>query len=246
MRVLIIGGSEPAHMLAHELVQRQWWVTTVLPEPGLAPAGQVRIGDLGGPAGLARFIINHGVEFIIDASHPFAETPSLHASEAARATGTPYFQLTQPPWQPGPQDRWQIVGDTGTAARLCARNFHHILLDFWKAPHLAQDFHEDHDNLYVLRTPAQGRGRSAPGRTPPRFRILPTPPSDVSVEKQLLRDNQIDGIVLRNTGDSSAEPTLDAARELAIPVVLIDRPPTPPALVQCHSLAEVLDALHAR
>lgn len=245
MRVLILGGTEPAHHLAQELVRRQWWVTTILPTSGRTPAGQVRVGDQGGAAGIARFIIEHGVEYVVDASPVFEEWPSIVGAEAARATSTPFFTLRQPPWQPGPTDRWQSVTTLEGAVQPATRSFRHILLDFWDAPECASAFAKDRDNLYVLRAPVPQRGRAVRGTVPPRFRIIGEAPHDVTKEKQLLRDNQIDGIVIRNTGDTRSEPTLDAARELAIPVILIDRPPAPGATLSCHSVPEVLRALSA-
>ncbi|MCF4006662.1 precorrin-6A/cobalt-precorrin-6A reductase [Corynebacterium uropygiale] len=245
MRVLILGGSEPAHQLAHELVRRDWWVTTILPGPGRTPAGQVRIGDQGGAAGIARFIIEHGVEYVVDATPPFEERASILGAEAARATSTPFFLLAQAPWQPGPHDRWQSVTTLEGAVQPASRSFRHILLDFWDAPESASAFAEDRDNLYVLRTAVPRRGRAVHGRTPARFRIIGQAPDSVEGEKQLLRDNQIDGIVLRNTGDTRSEPTLDAARELAIPIILIDRPAPPGATLSCHAVPEILHALHA-
>jgi precorrin-6A/cobalt-precorrin-6A reductase len=73
------------------------------------------------------------------------------------------------------------------------------------------------------------------GATPPT-EPLPLPhaeaviargPFTVEGDRALLRDHRIDIIVAKNAGGAGAEAKLVAARELGLPVILIDRPQVP-------------------
>ena len=52
-------------------------------------------------------------------------------------------------------------------------------------------------------------------------------PFDVAGDLALLKDRRIAVIVAKNAGGAGAEAKLTAARELGLPVVLIDRPLVP-------------------
>ena len=96
MRALILGGTAESRELALLLLQSGWRVTSSLAgrvkEPKL-PLGEVRIGGFGGPPGLARWLMDHEVDLVVDATHPFAEKISISAAEATRATGIPLIAL---------------------------------------------------------------------------------------------------------------------------------------------------------
>ena len=80
MRALILGGTAESRELALLLLQSGWRVTSSLAgrvkEPKL-PLGEVRIGGFGGPPGLARWLMDHEVDLVVDATHPFAEKISI-------------------------------------------------------------------------------------------------------------------------------------------------------------------------
>ena len=100
MRALILGGTAESRELALLLLQSGWRVTSSLAgrvkEPKL-PLGEVRIGGFGGPPGLARWLMDHEVDLVVDATHPFAEKISISAAEATRATGIPLIACTDRP-----------------------------------------------------------------------------------------------------------------------------------------------------
>ncbi|PRQ12051.1 cobalt-precorrin-6A reductase [Corynebacterium sp. 13CS0277] len=224
MRALILGGTKEAREVAALLVGAGWRVTSSLAgrvkNPAL-PVGEVRIGGFGGPAGLARFLIDEAIEVVIDATHPFAERISISAAEAARAVGVPLVALHRPPWEPQAGDKWRSVPDMASAAQIAARDYHHIFLTIGRQQ--LAPFHKDPHNLYVIRCvdPPQ-----VP--LPPRHRlILSRGPFSVEDEKRLMIGNQIDCLVTKNSGGPMTQPKLDAARALGIDVLMIARPQLP-------------------
>ncbi|MDO4928626.1 MAG: cobalt-precorrin-6A reductase [Corynebacterium sp.] len=231
MRALILGGTREGRDLAQLLKESGWHVTSSLAgrvsKPAL-PVGEVRIGGFGGPAGLTRWVLAHGIEVIVDATHPFAERISISAAEAARATGIPLIHVHRKAWEPQAGDRWISVSDMADAAHLAARDFHHIFVTIGRQN--LQYFAHDPHNLYVIRCVEPPE---AP--LPQRHRvILDRGPFSVESEKKLLIGNQIDCLVTKNSGGELTRAKLDAARDLGVSVLMIERPPL------AHSNTEVV------
>ena len=57
--------------------------------------------------------------------------------------------------------------------------------------------------------------------------VIARGPFDVAGDLALLKDHRIEVIVAKNAGGAGAEAKLVAARELGLPVILIDRPWVP-------------------
>ena len=120
-RVLILGGTSEARELAVALDRAG--VAVVMSLAGRlsmprAPAGDVRSGGFGGPAGLASWLVEHGVVAVVDATHPFAERISASAVTACTRSNIPLLRLERPPWRERPGDRWHRVDNLEAAADL--------------------------------------------------------------------------------------------------------------------------------
>lgn len=242
MRALILGGTGEARTMAHLLVTAGWRVTSSLAgrvkNPTL-PVGEVRIGGFGGPAGLTQWLLQEGVEVIIDATHPFAERISVSAAEAARATGIPLIALHRPAWEQVARDKWLPATSMEEAATIVARNFHHVFLTIGRQQ--LPPFSHDPHNLYVIRAVE----RPAPP-LPARHRLILTRgPFTVAEEKKLMRDNQIDVVVTKNSGGDMTYAKIQAARELGIPVVMVQRPKLPTVAHQVATPNEAMELLSA-
>lgn len=237
MHALILGGTAEGRELAKRLIDDGWHVTSSLAgrvdNPRL-PVGSVRIGGFGGPAGLTTWLLDNRVEVIFDATHPFAERISLSAAEAARATGIPLIGLHRPMWEPQPRDTWIPVPDMDTAARVSARDYHHVFLTIGRQQ--LAPFAADQYNFYLIRTVDPPEVK-----LPKRHRlILSRGPFTAVEEKKLMRDNQIDCLVTKNSGGTMTQAKLIAARELGIQVVMIQRPKPPQVALVVHTVEEAL------
>ena len=240
MHALILGGTSEGRELARLLVDAGWYVTSSLAGRVAAPrlpVGEVRVGGFGGPAGLTRWLMGSQIDVIIDATHPFAERISYSAAEAANATGVPLIALHRPAWTPEPRDKWILVQSMAEAARIAAQQFHHVFLTIGRQQ--LAPFADDPHNLYVIRAvePPQVV-------LPKRNRvILSRGPFTVADEKKLMRDNQIDCVVTKNSGGELTRAKLVAARELGITVIMVQRPQLPKVKTVVHTPAEVLRVL---
>ena len=122
-----MGGTGEASTLAHAVLARfgnALNLTTSLAgrteRPGQLPT-RVRIGGFGGPAGLVAHLVQHGVDRLIDATHPFAARISTEARLACEEARVPRLLLLRPPWRRDPLDRWIEVDDMAAAAAVMGR-----------------------------------------------------------------------------------------------------------------------------
>ena len=235
--VLILGGTTEARGLAAVLTARPGVrVTTSLAgrvtRPG-AVAGEVRIGGFGGAAGLADWMRKEHVDALIDATHPFARVITAHAAQAAAMTGVPSVVLRRPGWHPGPRDRWHPVDSLDEAAELLPSLGRRVFLTTGRME-LAAFAHltELHFVIRSVELPE-------PPMPPHTEVLLARGPFTVADESTLLYDHCIDVLVTKDSGGAATSAKLTAARELALPVVVVRRPPLPDGVTSVPDVAGV-------
>ena len=231
-RILLLGGSTEASALAIVLAGDERFDTvlslagaTRSPRPQPVP---VRRGGFGGVAGLAAFLRAEAVDLLIDATHPFAAQMSRHAVEAAALACVPLLRIERTAWMPGEGDRWTPVPDMDSATRALGGAWgeapRRVLLTVGQkelAPFRAAPWHH-----YLIRS----IDPPDPASLPPRATFLPgAGPFTVEAERRLLREHGIEAIVTKNSGGLATAAKLGAARDLGLPVVMVSRPPLPPA-----------------
>jgi precorrin-6A/cobalt-precorrin-6A reductase len=227
--LLILGGTGEAAALAGGALVRfgdAMTVTTALAGRTRHPgpiAGMVRIGGFGGAAGLAAYLIDHRIDRLIDATHPFAAEISRAGRLAAERTAVPRLALLRPPWRRHPLDRWIEVDSIAAAAMLVGRVGRRAWLTVGAGAVPA--FTRVSDVRCVVRL-----------IDPPREK-LPLPfhevvvgrgPFGVVEERRLIEHHAIDVLVCKASGGSATEAKLIAARELGLPVIMVRRPPPEP------------------
>ncbi|MDF0544233.1 cobalt-precorrin-6A reductase [Sphingobium sp. H39-3-25] len=235
--ILLLGGTMEASALARLLAARGMQATLSYagrveqPRPQPIP---VRVGGFGGAEGLAGYLREQGVTHIVDATHPFAATMSANAVQASAMACVVHIALTRPAWTPVAGDRWTLVADIdGAVAALdgpprrvmlamgrmhveafAARPQHHYLLRFIDAP-------------------------KAPPTLPHHHVVVDRGPFSAEGDIRLIRAHEIDLVLCKNAGGKGAEAKLIAARELGLPVIMIDRPAMP-ARTEVHAPEDVM------
>jgi precorrin-6A/cobalt-precorrin-6A reductase len=146
---------------------------------------------------------------------------SCHAATVAQDCGLSHLMLVRPAWAPVEGDHWIAVESMAAAAVL---------------PHIAQRgfltigrqelavFAHLTDLWFLMRmidppipdTPV-----------PPGALILERGPFTLTDERTLLRTHVIGAIVSKNSGGNATYAKILAARELGLPVVMVQRPPMP-------------------
>ncbi|MEU8641452.1 MULTISPECIES: cobalt-precorrin-6A reductase [unclassified Streptomyces] len=236
--VLVLGGTTEARELAAELTARPGvQVTTSLAgrvaRPG-AVEGDVRTGGFGGADGLARWLREHRVDVLVDATHPFASGITANAARAATATGVPAVVLRRPGWQAGPGDRWHEAGSLTEAAALLPGLGRRVFLTTGRLG-LAAFAHLSGPHFLVRSVEAPD-----PPLPPDTEVLLARGPFTLDDERALLLRHRIDLLVTKDSGGAATSAKLTAARDLALPVVVVRRPPLPDGV---SAVADVPSAL---
>jgi precorrin-6A/cobalt-precorrin-6A reductase len=235
--LLILGGTTEASALAAACAARG--VATTLSYAGrtAAPAAQpvpVRIGGFGGVAGLTEHLRREGVTHLVDATHPFAAQMSGHAVAAATAAGVPLLALTRPAWVAQAGDRWTHVSDIAGAVAALDGPARRVMLALGRMH--VEAFAAQPQHHYLLRF--VDRPDAAPP-LPQYDLVVDRGPFTVAGDRALIERHGIDLVVAKNAGGSGAAAKLAAARDLGLPVLLIDRPMLP-ARAEVHDVAAVL------
>ncbi|MDT9694949.1 cobalt-precorrin-6A reductase [Streptomyces sp. P17] len=239
--VLILGGTTEARELAAALTALPGIrVTTSLAgrvkRPGTV-TGDVRIGGFGGAEGLAKWLREERVDALVDATHPFAASITANAARAAAATGVPSVVLRRPGWRPGPEDRWHPVPSLKAAADLLPSLGRRVFLTTGRLGLAA--FAHLTDLHFVVRSVEPPEPP-----LPPRTEVLlARGPFTVADETALLSAHCVDVLVTKDSGGEATAAKLTAARHLALPVVVVRRPPLPDDVVAVPDVAAVLERL---
>ena len=240
-RVLILGGTTEARLLAERLAGRaDLNVMLSLAGRTASPARQpvpVRSGGFGGAAGLARYLVSERIGALIDATHPYASIISDNAVAATRQLGVPLLVLRRPPWIATAGDRWTEVADVRDAVRALGELPRRVFVALGRnelAP-----FNEAAQHFYLIR--------SVDPVDPP----LPLPhvsyvtgrgPFSEANDRALMTEHRIEFVIAKNSGGAATYGKIAAARALQIGVIMLRRPPAP-AAPNVETVEDTLDWL---
>jgi precorrin-6A/cobalt-precorrin-6A reductase len=179
-----------------------------------------------------------GVRAVVDATHPFAAqiTPNAHA--AAADEGIPHLRLTRPEWVDGPGDDWTRVPTIDAAAAVVGGR--RVFLTTGRQDVSA--FADVADSWFLIRVV------DPPERTlPPHHEVLRSRgPYTLDGEVDLMRRHRIEIVVTKNSGGSLTSAKLTAARELGLPVIVVDRPAEPDGMQRVSTVGGAVEWLHAQ
>ncbi len=222
--ILVLGGTAEARELADALVSARVGVTSSLAgrvsRPRL-PAGELRIGGFGGPEALARWLSEHGVVAVLDATHPFAERISASAVAACARAGLPLLRLQRPGWRERAGDDWHWVSDLDQAATAIPALGERVLLTTGRQGLAA--FAGVHDAWFLVRCVEQ----PDPPLPPHHELLLDRGPYTLAGELALIDEHRIDLVVTKDSGGAHTEAKLEAARSRGLAVIVVRRPPRP-------------------
>jgi len=227
-RVLILGGTAEARMLAEQLVGRpELYVILSLAGRTASPARQpvpVRVGGFGGAAGLANYLSSERIDALIDATHPYARVISANAVVAAHKTNAPFMALRRPPWAAVGGDRWTEVNDVREAVHALGKTARHVFVTLGRnelAP-----FVDAPQHFYLIRSvdPVD-----PPLALPHLSYVTGRGPFAEADDRVLMTTHGIEVIVAKNSGGAATYGKIAVARALGIEVIMLRRPPAPEA-----------------
>ena len=224
-RILILGGTGDALALAAQAAQLpDAQVISSLAGRTQTPVteGTTRIGGFGGVAGLTEYLRQQQISHLIDATHPFAAQISWNAAEAAQAAGVAHLMLIRPAWAQVQGDRWIEVESHSEAAAALPGLAERLFLTIGRQELGA--FAHLHQIWFLMRMIDPPLPDAA---VPPGEILLERGPFSLASEHALLAQYQIEAIVSKNSGGEATYAKIIAARELGLPVVMVQQPLMP-------------------
>jgi precorrin-6A/cobalt-precorrin-6A reductase len=227
-RVLILGGTTEARLLAERLAGRaDLAVTLSLAGRTIAPLRQavpVRSGGFGGAAGLAEYLDREHIDVLIDATHPYAGGISANACAAVQKSGVRFVAVRRPPWLAVEGDRWIDVDNVHGAVCALGDKPRRVLVALGRnelapLPRAPQHF-------YLIRSvdPVD-----PPLPLPLAVYVTGRGPFVEADELALIRAHEIGAVIAKNSGGDASYGKIAAARALGIEVIMLRRPPAPEA-----------------
>jgi precorrin-6A/cobalt-precorrin-6A reductase len=225
-RMLILGGTGDATELAIRAAEIPG-VEVITSLAGRThqprvPSENIRIGGFGGVAGFADYLREQQIDILVDATHPFAAQISFNTAAAAIEVGIPHLMLIRPPWEQTAGDRWIEVDSNKAAAAVLPGLAQRIFLTIGRQE--LTTFAHLQDLWFLMRMIDPPLPDAI---IPPGTILLERGPFSLEEERSLLQQYGIGVIVSKNSGGNATYAKIIAARELRIPVVIVQRPQIP-------------------
>ncbi len=219
-KLLILGGTKESRELCTCLEQRDdhslvYSLAGETRNPWLPQKATVRIGGFGGLQGLVTYLIAEKIDAVIDATHPFAMGISQNAQAACDGTQIGYFQLRRPLWTVIEGDDWRVAGDFAQASELIPQDSR-VLLAIGKQ-NMAQFAHRS-DCWFLMRSIEKPKEDV---KLPNGAFVQSWPSGHSEQECALLKQYEINIVVSKNSGSRQAYGKIEAARQLNLPVIMI-------------------------
>ena len=237
MKLLLLAGSSEARSLAEQLakmpgIQVVASLAGVTREPQDLPV-PMRIGRFGGRDEYRQYLQDEGFDAVVDATHPFAANISRRCAQVAREMNMAHLQIMRPAWQAGDGDNWTFVDDESHAVDHIPKGATVLLAT---GRQTLQRFENMAGRYLICRQIDQSTG-DFPFECG-EF-LIGKPPFSVDDEIALLKERNIDWVVVKNAGGMLSQSKLVAARQMGLPVLLINRP----AALDCNKVETANQAL---
>lgn len=238
-RILLLAGTEEAVRL-NRLLAESADVSLITSLAGRTrdPAkltGDVITGGFGGQSGLDAFLRQQSITHVIDATHPFAAQITSSAIKAATSAAIDYLRLERRPWTATAEDNWIGAASVAKAAGKL-EGFRNIFLSIGRQELSA--FREVRGKQFLVRS-IEPVAFDPAGSTV-TF-LQDRGPFSMDAERALMKEHRIELVVSKNSGGSATYAKIEAARNLGLPVLMIERPEQP----ACRTFEDIDSLLQA-
>jgi precorrin-6A/cobalt-precorrin-6A reductase len=226
MKLLLLAGTSEARRLAHALAEIPEIdviasLAGVTREPLDLPV-PMRSGGFGGRDAFRKYLQDQGFDAVVDGTHPFAQIISKRCFEVAQELDIPHLQILRPAWEPEAGDLWTFIDDESEAAQHIPQGATVFLATGRQTLHRFDNLTGRQIICRQIET-SEGEFPYEGGEY-----LIGRPPFSVEEEVALFTRRKVDWLVVKNAGGMLSRTKLVAARQLKIPVLLINRPPLLP------------------
>ncbi len=235
--IWVIAGTLDGRTLAVDIQKRtgEDMLVTVVSQYGAELAAHkgitVHTGRLDQEA-MQNLIKEHNVRLLIDASHPYAAIVTATAQDAAKAKGIPFVRFERKEVPLPDYDKLHIVVDEVEAANLAGKlakenNNHVYLTTGSKTMHIfaKSEALQDCEVWTRILPTAEVLQMMEDLNVSPKRIIAVQGPFSYDMNRIMFHDTKASVVVMKNSGlVGGADTKLQAAMDLGIHVIVIDRP----------------------
>ena len=220
--ILLLGDTREAEEL-NEILQKRPDCTMMRAKDLASTAvGPGFFDPLATVEGFDHVLRTRSIRLVINAANPYDAALSDRAMAAATAADRPILRVMRPAWQRDLLDSWIDVGSVSAAADICRWYGKRIMITLGESD--LTPFAGNERGHFIVRLPTVP---ATPLQLNHYDLIIGQGPFAWVDERRLMMEQQIDLLVSRNIGGLDSYAKIDVARDLAIPVVMISRPPQP-------------------
>ena len=217
MKILLLGGTSDAVKLAKQLIALKLDISYSVAGLVRQPSLDCKILTGGFQGNLAAYLRKNSIDLLLDATHPYAKNISKQAVQAAAEVNIPCWQYTRPAWQQQKDDNWIIFQNWhDLLAKL--QNYQRPFFAMGQAPLLHLDDITESQYWTVRTAISQNINH------PQLHTITAIGSFSLDAERDLIKQQNIDVLICKNSGGESVFSKLIAARQLKIPVLIQARP----------------------
>ena len=233
MKLLILGGTGEAKKIAQKLITINgleiiYSIAGLVRKPELNC--EVISGGFSQLGGLTKYLQHKKIDLIVDATHPFAAKMSQQALCSAKEVNIPCYSFVRQEWVAQAGDNWSLFADEeqllNELALAINTGSHNV---FYTNGQIDRKLAVELDAIAELNEafgPARYIVRSAKETELPMYAhwMQAIGPFNFDDEMALLKKYEIDLIICKNSGGQATKAKLEAARELGIRVLMLQRP----------------------
>ena len=165
-----------------------------------------------------RFLIENGIEALIDASHPFDKESTELCKRVSKLADIKLNHFLRPPWTPTIDDNWTCVRTLDEAAKTIPDGSN-VFIATGRIG--LEKFSKLTSSRFFIRR--LGKVKPQCPLDNGKF-IYGNPPFSLKDEISLFRSLKIDILVIKNVGGEGSFAKVEAARAINISVIMIERP----------------------
>lgn len=229
-KAILFGGTTEGRILYGVLNKKGYEINTyVATQYGASLINEndnsIHVGRLNEEE-MSRLFSEEKPDFIIDATHPFADVVTKNVSSAAVQNGIPYYRIEREDNDTSFKNI--IVVNSYEEAAIEVSNIDGNILLTTGSMHLREfsSVHDFRERFYVRAIPSEeSLERCRLAGIPEDHLILMQGPFSVALNEILMRDLDIKCLVTKNSGAVGGAPAkVEAADKIGVPVVMIGRP----------------------
>jgi len=223
VRVLLLGGIGEAVTIARYLIQHD--ISLIYSIAGLVRTPdldcEIRTGGfskegVSSDHGLERYLTTNSISLVINATHPYAATMSENAANAARRIGIPCWRFLRPEWRIDESiDLHSFTTIESLLPQLKGRTRPFFTIGQSILGYRSQRPKDQH---WVIRS-------ALPSEETQGLTLIDSiGPFSYEQELALMQMQQVDALISKNSGGTAVAGKLQVAKEMQIPVYLMERP----------------------